>query len=302
MTFTALMLGVVSGLAFASIFVLIALSLTLVLAASGVFNFAQGTLVMIGTVLAYLFGVRLGWPVLTVVAAILALGVLGGLLTHAVAVWPAMGRSRSFSHTAVLTTIGLGTAANAAVALLFGGESWVVPSFVSDDPLRLGSVPIRPIHVVMVVVGGGLTLLVDRIIRATALGNIFRATLEDPEGAMLMGIDTRRVITLVFGVAGALSAIAGFLVAPVIHASAFTAQELAFFGFAGMAIGGFGSFSGALLGGVLVGLIYGLVPVLWDPHLTVPILWTVVVAVLLVRPMGLLGTAGLFGSAKSREI
>ena len=119
---------------------------------------------------------------------------------------------------------------------------------------------------------------------------------------MLMGIDTRRVITLVFGVAGALSAIAGFLVAPVIHASAFTAQELAFFGFAGMAIGGFGSFSGALLGGVVVGLIYGLVPVLWDPHLTVPILWAVVVAVLLVRPMGLLGTAGLFGSAKSREI
>ena len=60
MTFTAFMLGVVSGLAFASIFVLIALSLTMVLAASGVFNFAQGTIVMGGTILAYLFGVKLG--------------------------------------------------------------------------------------------------------------------------------------------------------------------------------------------------------------------------------------------------
>jgi branched-subunit amino acid ABC-type transport system permease component len=95
MTFTALMLGVVTGLAFASMFVLISTSLTLVVAASGVFNFAQGTLVMAGAVLAYLLGVNLGWPILAVVAALVGIGVLGGLITYFVAVWPAMGRSRS---------------------------------------------------------------------------------------------------------------------------------------------------------------------------------------------------------------
>ncbi|MCK1513192.1 branched-chain amino acid ABC transporter permease [Bradyrhizobium sp. 190] len=302
MTFTALMLGVVTGLAFASMFVLISTSLTLVVAASGVFNFAQGTLVMAGAVLAYLLGVNLGWPILAVVAALVGIGVLGGLITYFVAVWPAMGRSRSFAHTAILTTIGLGTAANALVALVFGGEAWVVPSYVTDTPVHAGSVPIRPIYIVMIVAGAGLTILVDRIIRRTALGNIFRATLEDPEGALLMGIDTRKVVTLSFAVAGGLSALAGFLMAPVINASAYSAQELGFLGFAGMAIGGFGSFPGALAGGVIVGLFYGIVPVFLDPHLAVPILWAVVIAVLMLRPMGLLGTAGLFGSARSREI
>jgi branched-chain amino acid transport system permease protein len=301
-TLTAILLGVVSGVAFASIFVLISTSLTLVLAASGVFNFAQSTLVMVGAVLAYAFGVALGWPILVVAATVVAAGVLGGLITYAVAVWPAVGRSRSFSHTAVLTTIGLGTAVNAGVALIFGGDTRVVPSFVSDNPIRLGSLPIRPIHIVMIVVGAALVFTIDRVIRRGSLGSIFRATLEDHEGALLMGIDTRKVIVLAFGVAGGLSALAGFLIAPVIHASAYSAQELAFLGFAGMAIGGFGSFPGALAGGAIVGLLYGLVPVVFDPHLTVPILWLTVVAVLLVRPMGLLGTAGLFGSAKSREV
>src|SRR6185295_18315632 len=145
-----------------------------------------------------------------------------------------------------------GTAANAVILLLFGGESFPVPSFVSDDPVRLGSVPVRPIYIVMVIAGAVLTLGIDRLIRATAVGHMFRATLEDPEGALLLGIDTRKVITLAFGAAGALSAVAGFLVAPVIHASAFTAHDLAFYGFAGMAIGGFGSFAGALVGGVVV--------------------------------------------------
>ena len=69
-----------------------------------------------------------------------------------------------------------------------------------------------------------------------------------------------------------------------------------------MAIGGFGSFAGALVGGVVVGLIYGVVPVVLDSHLTVPVMWLAVVAVLLVRPSGLLGTAGLFGSARLREV
>jgi branched-subunit amino acid ABC-type transport system permease component len=302
MTFTAIALAVISGLAFASIFVLIALSLTLVLAASGVFNFAQGTVVMGGTVLAYLLGVQLGWPVLGTIALILGIGTLCGLLTHLIAIWPAIGRSRSLSHTAVLTTIGLSTAVNAGVALLFGAETRIVPSFVTDTPVHFGSIPVRPIHLVMVVVGSVLTLVLDLVIRKTSLGGIFRATLEDPEGALLMGVDTRKVILLAFGAAGAISALAGYLVAPVVHASVFTAQELAFFGFAGMAIGGFGSFSGALVGGVVVGLIYGVVPVLWDSHLTVPLLWAVVVTVLLIRPAGILGTAGLFGSAKSREI
>jgi branched-subunit amino acid ABC-type transport system permease component len=302
MSITAIMLGVVSGLAFASIFVLIAISLTMILAASGVFNFAQGTIVMGGTILAYLLEVKLGWTALGAATSIIGVGILSGLLTHLIAVWPTVGRSRAFSHTTVLTTIGLGTAANAIILLLFGGDTFPVPSFISDSPISIAAIPLRPIYLVMIAAGIILTLGIDRLLRSTAIGHMFRATLEDPEGARLVGIDTRKIIGLAFAVAGGMAAIAGFLVAPVIDASAFTANDLAFYGFAGMAIGGFGSFVGALVGGIVVGLIYGVVPVILNPDFTSPLLWLVVVGVLLVKPSGLLGTAGLFGSARLREI
>lgn len=299
---TVVLLGLISGLGFAAIFALIAQSLTMVLAASGVFNFAQGSVVMGGTILAYLLAVKLGWQPSLVLLACVAAGMLAGVLTYLLAVWPAMGRSHSLSHTTVLTTIGLGTAINAVVLLLFGGDSHPVPSFVTDEPLSLGGVPVRPLYLVMVIVGLVLTVALDRLIHATSLGHVFRATLEDPEGAALMGIDARKVIMAAFLAAGALSAVAGWLAAPVVQASAFAAHDMVFYGFAGMAIGGFGSFTGAMLGGVIVGLVYGLVPVLLDSHMTVPVMWMVVVLVLLVKPAGLLGTAGLFGSARLREV
>lgn len=302
MSTTAILLGLVTGLALASIYVLIAISFTLVLAASGVFNFAQGTIVMGGAVLSFLLGVQLGWPPLITVAAIAVIGVLAGLLTHLLAVWPAIGRSRSFTHMTMLTTIGLGTGANALAALLFGSDSHPVPSYVSDSPVSLFSIPLRPTYIVMIGVGASVTLAIEWLVRRTELGHIFRATLEDPEGALLLGIDTRKVIAFAFGLAGAMSALAGYLIAPVISASAFTAQELAFYGFAGMAIGGFGSFAGALAGGAIVGVIAGMVPTLANPHLALPLLWIVVVVMLLAKPAGLWGTAGLFGSAKIREV
>jgi branched-chain amino acid transport system permease protein len=302
MTVTALLLGMITGFALASIYVLIALSLTLVLAASGVFNFAQGTIVMIGSILALIFGVRLGWPPLLAMAGITVVGVVAGFLVHVIAVWPAIGRSRSFSHTTVLTTIGLATAANAIIALLFGGDSHAVPSYVSDQPIMLFSIPLRPTYLVMVSVGAAVTIAIEIVLRRTQIGHVLRVTLEDAEGAQLLGIDTRKVIISVFGLAGGLSALAGYLIAPVTAASAFVAQDLAFYGFAGMAIGGFGSFGGALIGGVIVGLLAGIMPIVVDPQAAVPVIWGAVIAVLLVKPAGLFGTAGLFGATRSREV
>ncbi len=134
------------------------------------------------------------------------------------------------------------------------------------------------------------------------MGTVFRMTLEDPEGARLMGIDTGKVVVLTFMLAGLLSALTGFLAAPVVSASTFNAHDLAFFGFAGMAIGGFGSFVGALVGSVLVGLIVGITPSVADPHLAVPLVWVLVLSVLLFKPSGLWGAVGLFGAARARDV
>lgn len=302
MSATAITLGFVTGLAFASIYVLIAISFTLVLAASGVFNFAQGTIVMLGTIISYIVGVKMGWPVLAAASAVAALGAVAGILNHVLAVRPAIGRSKSFTHTTMLTTLGLGTGVNALVALLFGSDSYRVPPYVPEDPLHLFGIPLRPTYLVMIAVGTLVTLGVELMVRRTSVGHVLRVTLEDPEGARLVGIDTKKVIALSFALAGAMSGLAGFLIAPTIGASAFTAQELAFYGFAGMAIGGFGSFAGSLAGGLVVGLIVGVTPTLGNPHAAVPLLWAIVVTTLLIKPAGLWGAAGLFGSARLREV
>lgn len=302
MSVTSIVLGFVTGLAFASIYVLIAISFTLVLVASGVFNFAQGTIVMLGTIGAYLIGVKMGWPALATAAAVGFIGALAGILNHLLAVRPAIGRSRSFTHTTMLTTLGLGTGVNALVALLFGSDSHRVPTYVTETPLMFFGVPLRPTYLVMIAVGTLVTLGVELVVRRTSIGHMLRVTLEDPDGARLMGIDIRKVIALSFALAGAMSGVAGFLIAPTIGASAFTAQELAFYGFAGMAIGGFGSFAGSLAGGLIVGLMVGVTPTLGNPHAALPLLWLIVVLTLLLKPAGLWGAAGLFGSARLREV
>lgn len=302
MTFTALAIGLLSGLALGAILVLISTSFTLVLAASGVFNFAQGTIVMSGSIAAYALAEVLHLPILSVVAIVLIVGAGSGLIVYVAAVKPAAGRSRSFTHTTMLTTVGLGLAANAGIALVFGSDTKKVSPMVSDIPILLAGIPLRPTYLIIIACGLVVTFLIELVIRRTRVGQIFRVTLEDPEYAQLTGINTNLVIAVTFVVAGALAALAGFLIAPVIGASAFAGQNLAFAGFAAMAIGGFGSFAGALIGGLIAGMIMGLTPILTTPVATQPLLWVAVVLLLLVRPGGLLGTAGLFGATKDREV
>lgn len=202
----------------------------------------------------------------------------------------------------MLTTVGLGLAANAGIALVFGSDTKKVSPMVSDIPILLAGIPLRPTYLIIIACGLVVTFLIELVIRRTRVGQIFRVTLEDPEYAQLTGINTNLVIAVTFVVAGALAALAGFLIAPVIGASAFAGQNLAFAGFAAMAIGGFGSFAGALIGGLIAGMIMGLTPILTTPVATQPLLWVAVVLLLLVRPGGLLGTAGLFGATKDREV
>jgi branched-subunit amino acid ABC-type transport system permease component len=154
----------------------------------------------------------------------------------------------------------------------------------------------------MLVVTLLITLLVDRVLRKTLIGHVLRATLEDPEGAALLGFDTRFIVRGVFALAGLISALAGYLIAPITQASPYVADELGLFGFAALAIGGFGSFGGALAGGLVVGLMTGIGAGFIDPHLLRPLIFVLCVLVLLVRPGGVFGSKGLFGSAKLRDV
>jgi branched-subunit amino acid ABC-type transport system permease component len=295
-------LSIVSGLALASIYILIALSFNILLAASGVFNFVQASIIMGGTILAYYVTAAWHLPLAVCLAFALVMGGAAGALTEVVAVTPILRRSEDTVEIVLLTTLGVSLAADAVVALLFGADPRHVPSYVTDNPVHLGSLPIRPLYLLMIVVTLATVGLILVAVQRTSLGRTFRITLEDPDGAALLGINVPRVVRSAFVIAGALAAMAGVLIAPVTSASAFNSFPFVFASFAAMAIGGFGSVSGTLLGGGVVGLVSGLSAGLLRPAWTGPMLLAILVVVLLVRPAGLLGAPGLFGAARSREV
>lgn len=295
-------IGIVTGLGLGSIYVLVALGYTLILAASGVFNFAQGALVSLGAVLAYTLGVEHDLPMVPVIALVILAGVVIGMLSELAAIRAFVHRPESLTHEALVSTLGLGLAITAAVEIWFGAEQETVPSYVSNDAFTLADVPIRPIYIAMVLVAAVMTFLLDRFLMRTDLGLVLRALISDREGASLLGINPARVIVAAFAIAGALACLAGYMVAPVTSASVFVGDRFALFGFAAMAIGGYGSFRGAIVGGLVVGLISGLTPVWFDAALAQPLVFLALVVVLVIRPTGLFGTEGQFGSAQLREV
>lgn len=297
-----LALALVTGLALASVYILLSLSFTLILAASGVFNFVQGSLVMLGTILAYVVAVGYHVPSAVAFVAALVLGSLAGLATEVLAVRPIIARSRDVVEMTLITTLGIAGAIDAVTALRFGSIPRPVPSFVTENPMHIFDLPIRPIYIAMAVASLVVVVGIEVLLRRTEIGRVFRITLEDREAAALLGINIRSVIRYAFMCAGALAMFAGVLIAPVVSASAFNAVGLAFAGFAAMAIGGFGSIRGTLIGGLIVGLVTGVTAGLLNPNWTSPILVVLLIAVLLIRPTGLLGSAGLFGAARAREV
>lgn len=290
------------GIALGSIYVLVALSFTLILAVSGVFNFLQGTVLMIATVLSFILTVRYQWPLIAIIGTIVLFGVLSGIITHTLFVRPVVNRSRNLTETTLLATLGGSIAAGAAVALPFGSESRPVPSYVSNSPWQLGGLAVSKTYVVILLATLVITIVLVQILRRTDIGRITRVTLEDLEGARLLGVNTGRVVLISFAVAGGLAALAGWLVTPVISASPFSSTSIVFYAFAAMAVGGFGSFEGAMLGGGIIGLAVGLIPAYTNPEWVDPAILILVILSLVIRPAGLLGTAGLFGATQQREL
>ncbi|MEI7547257.1 MAG: branched-chain amino acid ABC transporter permease, partial [Actinomycetota bacterium] len=116
---------------------------------------------------------------------------------------------------------------------------------------------------------------------------------DDPVGVELMGVSFRRVVLVTFGLAGLLGALAGLLISPVSYASPFVGADLLIFGFAAMAIGGFGSFAGAIAGALLIGTVTSFSPLFLRTQFTKPLILLLVLVILFARPTGLLGRSQL---------
>lgn len=275
-----------SGLAVGTIYALIAFGYNVTWSTSKTLNFAQGTAMMLGAVVALVLVVDRGWPwPLAVLAALIALA-LYGLLLERFAIRPFAG---GLSITWVMSTLAVGIIVENAVQLTFGKLPRGFPSALTERPVFLGPVGLFPLEIIIPIVTVGLMLSVEFFYRGTMVGRAMRATAFDHEAAGAMGINVHRMISLSFALSSALAAIAGVLLGPLTGVWATMGFLVGLKAFAVAIIGGLESPSGIVIAGLFYGVFENVVGGYIGSSAKDIFGFGVVILVLFLRPSGLLG-------------
>ncbi|MFD7003772.1 branched-chain amino acid ABC transporter permease [Streptomyces mirabilis] len=272
-----------SGLALGAIYAAVALGYNIVFIASGRFNFAQAQFGMLGTFGAYMGISQAGLPWPVTLAAVAVGGLLLGAAEEFVAVRPFRN---STSSTQLLATVAVGVVMVGAASLIWGTEPLQV-RFGGNESIEILGGLVSPIEIVLIATSVVLTLGLWVLSVRTSWGLAAVAAAEDMDAAKLRGINVSRLSAGSFALAAAIGMVAGALMAPKTLASFSIGNVLAVKGFLAMAIGGFGSLPGGLLGGLAVGLIEATAGRWLGSSAAQMVLLAALLVVLLVLPGGL---------------
>ena len=276
---------VFSGLTVGAIYALVALGFTLIYNASDIINFAQGEFVMLGgmtTVFAALAGVPL--PLAMLIAVIATTGV--GLALHRFAIEPARGAS---PVVLIMITIGASVFLRGVAQIVFDKRFHSLPPLFGADAIQFGGAAILPQSFVVLVGAGVIVILLWLFVERTLLGKAVIATAANRLAARLIGIDTRRIVDFSFAVSAAIGAVAGILVTPITLTSYDVGTLLALKGFAAAMLGGIGSPLGAVVGGLLIGMIEALCAGYISSSYKDAAAFLIILVVLVAMPQGLFG-------------
>jgi branched-chain amino acid transport system permease protein len=288
MSITAWLELIVSGLITGGIYALVALGLNLQYGLMRILNIAHGEFLMVGAYLTWLVQTQFGIsPLLMVPVSFLVLMVLGVVL-HFLCFRRLTATSPNldvFEARGLMVAFGLMFLVQNFVSWLWGGDLRGYDYLT--EPVKFGQVQFAAnkllVFFLALVFSGALIVLM----RMTLLGKGVRALMQSPVGAQLMGIDTKRLHPLMFGIGLGLSGIAGALLSMAYTITPYMGQPYTVTALIVITLGGFGSMSGALLGGLFLGVIEALGMHYTNPSLKALLSYAVFIAVLLLRPEGL---------------
>ncbi|MBI3031629.1 MAG: branched-chain amino acid ABC transporter permease [Candidatus Rokubacteria bacterium] len=277
---------VLSGIATGAIYGLVAVGYSVTYATMRVLNFGLGMWVMLGAMVGYTLHVTFGLNVL--IAMLGMMTVLGGLglLAERFTVLPFV---RAGSDVWIMSTLAVGLLFINAAELLWGRNPLAIPPFLGKDPINFAGIGIYPQEILIVIVACAVMVALDVFYQYTLLGKAFRATASSTEVAGLMGINTRRIASLAYALAGCLAGFAGLLVAPVTLAEPQMGTILGLKAFAIAIIGGLEAGRGIFVCGLLYGVLEGLLSGYLYTGIRDIIGFTLMILVLFVRPNGLFG-------------
>ncbi len=273
-----------SAITIGAVYALVATGYNMVLLAWVVLNLARAQLRMLGVFLAYAGLTTLRWPAWEVFLFAGAVVAVLAVVEERVAIRPVR------SNEAVLvTTVGIATIINGGAQLIWGAAPHEVPFFASDENMTIFGGQILRSEIVIIVFTIVLVGVLMVFSRRTLIGLAMLAIAEDREAATLRGINVRRYGWAAFAFSGLVAGVAGPIIGPQTFASVTLATAVALYGFVALAIGGFGSLPGGLIGGFIVGLAQEFAARYWGSNYSDIAVFVILMFVLLIRPNGLFG-------------
>jgi branched-chain amino acid transport system permease protein len=287
---------IINGLSLGAIYALIALGYTMVYGVLRLINFAHGDVYMLGAFAGYYLANALGldgnpsvlWAIAVTMGAMAICAVIG-ILIERLAYRPVRHHSRL---TALITAIGVSLLLEYGGQVVFGATPRFFPQMIESQTYSLGGVQITNQSLLIIVVAVVVMFGLEYIVHRTRMGKAMRATSYNLSVAKLMGINTDRVIAFTFALGSALAAAGGVLVALAIpRIDPLMGLMTGLKAFVAAVLGGIGSIPGAMVGGVLIGLMEtGLSATAYSTYRDA-VAFAVLILILLVRPSGILGSS-----------
>ena len=276
----------INGIVVGSLYVLVALGLTLIYGVLVQINFAHADIVTLGAFAAYGVTHLLSGNYLAGIAAALALGAALGWLINAGIFAPL--RERGSELLPLIATIGVSIMLQNAMLALLGPIPYAFDTPYSNQVIRFGPLFLTVQNVLIILVSGVSITLLYVFMKFTFLGKALRAVSQDRETAGLMGINPNYLIMLTFVIASALAGLSGAMLGPVLVLTPFAGTSVIVKAFAIVIIGGFGNVGGTILAGLLVGLIESFTTQFLDPGLIDIVVFALLLLTLAIRPTGLI--------------
>ena len=279
----------INGISIGAVYAIIALGYTMVYGIAKMLNFAHGDVIMVGAYMSFCVTSYLGLPAVVGVLVAVAVCTLLGIVIEGLAYKPLRGVP---SLAVLITAIGVSYFLQNVAQLIWGSAPKNFTSIVSMKPLSLfdGQITITGEVIITILssvaIMAGLTLFTTR----TRTGKAMRAVSEDRDAAQLMGINVNQTISMTFAIGSALAAIAGVLLCSTVPTLMPTTGAMpGIRAFTAAVFGGIGSIPGAMLGGILLGIIETFSKAYLSTQFSDAIVFLVLIVILLVKPAGLLG-------------
>ncbi|HEX2427675.1 MAG TPA: branched-chain amino acid ABC transporter permease [Gaiellaceae bacterium] len=292
--FADFMQQVVSGLAAGGVYALLALALVIIHRSTGVINFAQGEMATLSTYIAWTLTVNHGWSYWPAFVGTLAVSFAGGVGIHRLVIRPV---ERGSVLRIVIVTIGLLVAINGFVVWKWGGEPQQLRGPFGTDTYDVGGVVVAANDIGTIAVALGIVLLLWLLFQFTKVGLALRAAAVNPEEARLVGVRVTWMLALGWGLAALLGGVAGMLTAPTVGLDPNMMAPVLIYAFAAAVLGGIDSPLGAVVGGLLLGVLLNLLSYLsqygvfdwFTEELRLPTALLIILVVLVIRPQGIFG-------------